>query len=88
MTDEKPKCPHCNADLLKLRNPIGSTWGEGFQWVCFNDECSYYVRGWTWMQEKFNKKASYRHRFNPQNGETGPLPTWSPDAHKDRIITD
>lgn len=84
--EERPKCPHCEAEMRKLQNPFGSTWGTGFQWVCFNDECSYYVRGWNWMMTKFNKKASYRHRYNPETGEKGPLPVWSANAHKDRII--
>lgn len=86
--EEKPKCPHCDVEMLKLQNPFGSTWGPGFQWVCFNDECGYYVRGWNWMLEKFNKKASYRHRHNPETGEEGPLPVWSADAHRERIIDD
>jgi hypothetical protein len=38
------------------------------------------------MQEKFNVRASYRHRLDPLTGETGPLPVWSRDALKDQIV--
>ena len=95
MTDQKEKsgadplvCPHCNEKLKKWKSPPESTWGVEFQYVCFNDECPYFKRGWDWMMEKYNATSSYRHRYNPQNGETGPLPVWSRDALKNQIIED
>lgn len=87
MTDNY-KCPHCGVKMKKWLPPPTSSWGDHFQYVCFNDECSYFKRGWTWMQEKFQANASYRHRYNPLNGETGPLPVWSYDALKNAIIED
>ncbi|MFH1759560.1 MAG: ogr/Delta-like zinc finger family protein [bacterium] len=83
---ENYKCPHCGKRLIKWSIPPDSTWGVGFQYVCFNDECKYYVKGWQWMLEKFNVKSSYRHKYDPSSGETGPLPVWSKDAHKNNII--
>ena len=83
-----PCCPHCTVPMKKWKVPPDSTWNEEWHWVCFNDECVYYVRGWEWMQGKYNHHASYRHRLNPANGTAGPLPVWSPDAHKDYIIED
>ena len=85
---ETPACPHCGTVMKKWRTPLNSTWVTEFQWVCFNDECSYYVRGWDFMWKDQSVKASYRHRMDPETGATGPLPTWSRDAHKDQIITD
>ncbi len=81
-------CPHCGAKLQKWRSPIESSWGDVIQYVCFNDECPYLLKGWKWMEEKFAAHASYRHRFNPETGEKGPLPVWSMDALKDRIEED
>ncbi len=84
--DERSKCPHCGARMRKWMPPAESSWGLYAQYVCFNDECPYYVKGWDWMKSQFKQKASYRHRYNPENEETGPLPVWSPSALKDGIV--
>jgi len=86
MPEDIPKCPYCGSPMKKWATPPDSTWGITFQYVCFNDECSYYVRGWEWMMSKFHVEASYRYRYNPSTGEKGPLPVWSPQAHKNKII--
>ena len=85
-TAEITTCPHCLKQMKKWQPPDGSTWGDGFQYVCFNDECPYFRNGWKWMLDKYNVKSSYRHRYDPANGETGPLPVWSENALKDKII--
>jgi hypothetical protein len=40
------------------------------------------------MYEVYKQTTSYRCRMNPTTGKCGPLPVWSPDAHKDYIIPD
>ncbi len=74
--------------MLRWANPSLGSWGGEFQYVCFNDECAYYVNGWAWMMDHFNVKASYRHRLDPDTGETGPLPVWSVNALKSSIIAE
>ncbi len=80
------KCPHCQSTLLAWRAPAESSWGPQVQFVCFSDECPYYVAGWDWMMEKFNVRASYRHRYDPEAKAGGPLPVWAPDAHRNAIV--
>jgi len=38
------------------------------------------------MQAHYNVSVSYRHRFDPETGSTGPLPVWSKDALKEGIL--
>jgi Ogr/Delta-like zinc finger len=86
--DKNTICPHCNERMKKAEMPPEATWGIEFQYICFNDECPYYEKGWDWMYTKYNVVASYRYRYNPSNGETGPFPVWSENAMKNRIIED
>ena len=86
--NQAPACPHCGVKMNKWRIPPDSTWVEEFHWVCFNDECSYYVKGWEWMLDKYQHRSSYRCRMNPRDGGVGPVPVWSSTALKDEILPD
>lgn len=85
---ELRNCPHCGVRMLKWYTPPDLTWGTPYQYVCFNDECGYYVRGWEWIQSRYNKTASYRHRFDPFHGSSGPVAVWSKTALRTRIMND
>ncbi len=87
MTDNRvPTCPHCGGQLTRWLSPELTSWGEREHLVCFNDDCTYFVRGWDWMSSQYSVHASYRYRLDPQTGEEGPLPVWSRAAMKDRIV--
>jgi len=81
-----PQCPYCGRTMKKWRVPLASTWPDSFFFVCFNDECPYYVQGWEHIWQQQAARASYRCRLDPDSGEFVPLPVWSADALKDDII--
>lgn len=80
------RCPHCSLPMSRWTNPQDSTWTGAFQYVCFNDDCPYYIRGWEWMRSHFNVAGTYRHRLDPETGQSGPLPVWSADDFRAGII--
>ena len=86
ISNQQMRCPRCGSPMVRWANPQSSTWGGEYQYVCFDDNCPYFVRGWDWMSSRFNVSASYRCRVDPATGETGPLPVWSSNALKDGII--
>ncbi len=74
--------------MRKWANPQASSWDGAFQYVCFEDKCPYYERGWAWMESRYNLAVSYRFRLDPVTGQRGPLPVWSPQALRSDIISD
>ena len=82
----QPVCPHCDIPMVRWSNPQQSTWSGECQFVCFNDGCPYFIRGWEWMKNQYNVKASYRCRIDPNTGASGPLPVWSKNAMRGSIL--
>ncbi len=83
---ELPICSHCGHRMVRMTLPDNTGFKSEFFYVCFNDDCPYFVDGWRWMWEHYEVKSSYRNRINPVTGKEGPLPVWSKDAMKDRIL--
>jgi hypothetical protein len=86
--EDKLTCPHCGQKLSKWVSPATASWGSEHQYICFNDECSYFQRGWDHTFKKIGIKASYRHRYDPETGQTGPFPVNTSEAGKDQIVND
>ena len=86
--NDRPDCPHCGSTLVSFRMPYEGGWNGEIHWACFNDDCPYFQKGWKWMKEQYEVKASYRYRVNPETGKSSPLPVWSDNALKDRICKD
>ena len=88
MTDVSRTCPHCGHHLKKWLVPDGASWTEEFLFVCFNDDCSYYLDGWDWMEQEYNQHASYRYMVNPTTGASSMIPVWSDTATREMIVED
>jgi hypothetical protein len=86
-SSERQPCPHCGQPMSFFLLPEGGGWETLVQLVCFNDDCPYYQRGWTWMFEHYGVKASLRHRVDPTSGRSSPIPVWSPTALRERIVS-
>jgi SAM-dependent methyltransferase len=82
-------CPHCGERLRKWAvpdNPFGQTWDNEFMYICFNDDCPYYVRGWDHMYKEGNRGVSYRLMYNPEKDCCMPIPVPSPKALRESIV--
>jgi hypothetical protein len=86
VNDQQHTCPHCGRKMSKWQAPVESNWCGEIRFVCFFDECPYYVRGWALMEERYGVTASYRHSINPETGFANPLPVASPDHLKPGIV--
>lgn len=87
-SQEKTTCPHCGSKMDKWMGPAVYSWGGEMLYICFNDDCGYYQRGWDHTFKTIGIKASYRHRFDPNTGQEGPFPVNTPEAGRDGIVKD
>lgn len=82
-------CPYCGEKMLKWAvpdNPFSQTWDNEFMYICFNDACPYYVRGWDHMSREMQKPVSYRLMYNPERDYCLPIPVPTPFALREGIM--
>jgi SAM-dependent methyltransferase len=87
------RCPYCGDKLKKYEVPHSPCeidyWYESeFLYICFNDLCPYFERGWGWMWSNMKRNVSYRHMYNPATGKSGPIPVPTVHALRDGIVED
>lgn len=73
---EAPTCPHCKTVMEKM-DSRHLDWGTPFLWVCFNDDCSFFMKGWQHMMDNYGQLASYRYMIEPDSGTSGVIPAFS-----------
>jgi len=80
-------CPHCDAPLKKWEVPqsVFLEWPNEYFYICFNDECPYFVRGWDAMAAQGNN-CSYRLMYDPLTDSCQPAPVQSREALRNGII--
>lgn len=67
---EEHYCPHCKTRLSCCSVPPlhigdGLGWGTEAFFICLNDECSIFVRGWQHIEQQYGQAASYRYMLIP-----------------------
>jgi SAM-dependent methyltransferase len=72
------RCPHCDVPLTKWEVPDSPfiEWPNEFFYVCFNDQCGYFDRGWDSMLALGNI-GSYRFTYDPLKDASYPVPVIS-----------
>ena len=88
---EAPDCPHCGVKMKKCKTPTfqfadGLGWGVPYLYVCLNDDCGPYARGWEHIRESYGKVASYRCMCYPDNGKMDTMCIFTPDGFKGQVI--
>ena len=80
-------CPHCNEKLSKWAVPhtLFTTWTNDFMYVCFNDECSYLMRGFE-AAARVGNAGSYRLMYDPELDCCQPVPVLSKKALRESIV--
>jgi hypothetical protein len=73
--------------LNRLPTPF-TEWDAEFLYICFNDACPYFARGWTTMARQGIRSCSYRFQLDPRNGSWMAIPVPTPSALKESIVPD
>ena len=80
---DKPSCPDCNIKMTLWEVPPinfsdGLGWGKPYLFVCFNDECPSYKKGWDHLDKSMATTASYRCYVEPGQDNFEYMPVFSP----------
>jgi hypothetical protein len=73
---EAPTCPHCQ-QVMEQMDARHLDWGTTFLWVCFNNNCVFFMKGWKHMMDTYGQLVSYRYMVTPDNGSQGVIPAFS-----------
>ena len=89
--DEVHICPHCNERMACCEAPPihvgdGLGWGSEIMFICLNDSCSLYKKGWDYIDVQYGHKGSYRYMELPGSKESNVMMVGSEDAFKTCVI--
>ena len=91
MEEKKLVCPHCGQNLNKWSTPSfnfadGLGWCTPFLYVCFNDNCKFFMNSWKQMSEVYGQEMGYRYMVHPDSGESSSVPVGNRQAMRGDII--
>jgi hypothetical protein len=89
--EEKHYCPHCSGDLKLCHAPPvhvgdGLGWGSEFLFVCLNDECPLFIKGWDYIENQYGHVGSYRYMEIPNSKESYNMMVVGKDAFTGSIV--
>lgn len=73
--EEKHYCPHCSGDLSLCHAPAvhvgdGLGWGSEYLFICLNDNCPLFRKGWDYIANQYGHVGSYRYMEIPNSKES------------------
>jgi len=93
LSQERAKCPYCGVEMRIWEVPQigfeeGSDWGAPYLFVCFNNRCPMYMRGWDHIKDNYGHHASYRCICYPGTTNFECMAVFSPIGGTGQIINE
>jgi SAM-dependent methyltransferase len=81
-------CPYCESPLRKWEVPNNPfiEWDVDFMYICFNDRCPYFQRGWNAMYRGGGRGFSHRFMYDASHDRCLSVPVPTAQALKDGIV--
>lgn len=88
---EEKICPHCESKMYACEAPQihvgdGLGWGSDVLFICLNDYCSLFLKGWQHIENQYGHHASYRYMELPGSKESNLMMVGNKDAFKASVI--
>jgi hypothetical protein len=80
----KEKCSCCEAPQFHVGDGLG--WGSDVLFICLNDECPLFVRGWEQIETQYGHRSSYRYMELPGSKESNVMMVGNAMAFKGSVI--
>ena len=89
--EEKHYCPHCSGDLSLCHAPPvhvgdGLGWGSEYLFICLNDTCPLFVKGWDHIANQYGHVGSYRYMELPNSKEQYTMMVVTKDAFTGSLV--
>ena len=89
--DEEHVCPHCKQKMSCCEAPAvhvgdGLGWGSDVLFICLNDYCPLFLKGWDHIEGQFGHHASYRYMELPGSKESNVMMVGNKDAFKGSVV--
>lgn len=89
--DDVHVCPHCEQRMSLCHAPPihvgdGLGWGSEFMFICLNDDCPLFIRGWEYIENQYGHHGSYRFMQLPDSKEAITMMVGSKDAFKGSVV--